>query len=128
MIIGNGVDIVNNKRIEKSLQIKNFKKRLFTLNEISQSKNYKNKTNYYAKRFAAKEAFVKSIGTGFRNNLSFKDISILNNKKGKPYFLFNQKLKNILKKKYKLNNFKAHLSLSDEKKYSVSYVILQKLK
>ena len=49
MIIGNGVDIVNNKRIEKSLQIKNFKKRLFTLNEISQSKNYKNKTNYYAK-------------------------------------------------------------------------------
>ena len=77
---------------------------------------------------AAKEAFVKSLGTGFRNNLSFKDISILNNKKGKPYFLFNQKLKNILKKKYKLNNFKAHLSLSDEKKYSISYVILQKLK
>ena len=69
MIIGNGVDIVNNKRIEKSLQIKNFKKRLFTLHEISQSKNYKNKTNYYAKRFAAKEAFVKSIGTGFRNNI-----------------------------------------------------------
>ena len=69
MIIGNGVDIVNNKRIEKSLQIKNFKKRLFTLNEISQSKNYKNKTNYYAKRFAAKEPFVKTIGTGFRLSL-----------------------------------------------------------
>ena len=81
-----------------------------------------------SKRFSAKESFVKALRTGFRNNLSFKDISILNNKKGKPYFLFNQKLKNILKKKYKLNSFKAHLSLSDEKKYSISYVILQKLK
>tara|TARA_B100001027_G_C16247029_1_gene322473 strand:- start:656 stop:913 length:258 start_codon:yes stop_codon:yes gene_type:complete len=83
---------------------------------------------YLSKRFSAKEAFVKSLGTGFRNNLCFKDISILNDKKGKPYFLFNKKLINILKKKYKLNNFKAYLSLSDEKKYSVSYVVLQKLK
>ena len=83
---------------------------------------------YLSKRFSAKEAFVKSLGTGFRNNLCFNDISILNDKKGKPYFLLNKKLKNILKKKYKLNNFKAYLSLSDEKKYSVSYVVLQKLK
>ena len=95
MIIGNGVDIVNNKRIEKSLQIKNFKKRLFTLNEISQSKNYKNKTNYYAKRFAAKEAFVKSIGTGFRNNINFNDIEVYNNKKGAPKIKISNKIKNL---------------------------------
>ena len=69
MIIGNGVDIIDNKRIEKSLKIKGFKKRLFTLNEIKQSKKYRNKTNYFAKRFAAKEAFVKSIGTGFREKI-----------------------------------------------------------
>ena len=81
-----------------------------------------------SKRFSAKESFVKARGTGFRNNLSFKDISILNDKKGKPYFLFNEIIKNILKKKYKLKKFKAHLSLSDEKKHSVSYVILEKLK
>ena len=67
------------------------------------------------------------MGSGFRNNLSFKDISILNDKKGKPFFLFNQTIKNILKEKYKLDKFKAHLSLSDEKKHSVSYVILEKL-
>jgi len=76
MIIGNGVDIIDNKRIEKSLKIKGFKKRLFTLNEIKQSKKYRNKTNYFAKRFAAKEAFVKSIGTGFRDNINFNDIEI----------------------------------------------------
>ena len=81
-----------------------------------------------SKRFSAKEAFVKALGSGFRNNLCFNDISILNDKKGKPYFLFNQKIKNILKNKYKLNKFKAHLSLSDEKKHSISYVILQKIK
>ena len=81
-----------------------------------------------SKRFSAKEAFVKALGSGFRNKLCFNDISILNDKRGKPYFLFNQKIKNILKKKYKLNKFKAHLSLSDEKKHSISYVILQKIK
>ena len=76
MIIGNGVDIIDNKRIEKSLKIKGFKKRLFTLNEINQSKKYRNKTNYFAKRFAAKEAFVKSIGTGFRENINLSLIHI----------------------------------------------------
>ena len=65
---------------------------------------------------------VKKIKKGFN------DISILNDKKGKPYFLFNKKIKKILKNKYKLNRFKTHLSLSDEKKHSVSYVILQKIK
>ena len=81
-----------------------------------------------SKRFSAKEAFVKALGSGFRNELSFNDISVLNNKKGKPYFLFNKKIRNILKNKYKLNKFKTHLSLSDEKKHSISYVILQKIK
>ena len=98
MIIGNGVDIIDNKRIEKSLKIKGFKKRLFTLNEIKQSKKYRNKTNYFAKRFAAKEAFVKSIGTGFRDNINFNDIEIYNNKKGSPKIKISQKIQDILKK------------------------------
>ena len=69
-IIGNGVDIVENKRIEKSLKIKGFIKRVFTKSEINKSKKLKNKTSYYAKRFAAKEAFVKALGEGFRNNIN----------------------------------------------------------
>ena len=128
MIIGNGVDIINNKRIKKSLKIKGFKKRLFTLNEINQSKKYKNKTNYFAKRFAAKEAFVKSIGTGFRNNINFNDIEIYNNKNGSPKIKISQKIKHLLKKKFKLKNYDIYLSLSDEKNHSIAFVILNKKK
>ena len=127
-IFGIGVDIVENNRFKKLLKNKKFVNRIFSQKELHIYKNKRNKMLYLSKRFSAKEAFVKSLGTGFRNNLCFNDISILNDKKGKPYFLFNKKLKNILKKKYKLNNFKAYLSLSDEKKHSVSYVVLQKTK
>ena len=128
MIIGNGVDIIDNKRIEKSLKIKGFKKRLFTLNEINQSKKYKDKTNYFAKRFAAKEAFVKSIGIGFRNNINFNDIEIYNNKKGSPKIKISHKIKDILKKKFKIKNYDIHLSLSDEKNHSIAFVILNRKK
>tara|TARA_B100000963_G_scaffold245346_1_gene214795 strand:+ start:285 stop:671 length:387 start_codon:yes stop_codon:yes gene_type:complete len=128
MIIGNGVDIIENKRIEKSLKIKGFKKRLFTLYEINQSKKYRNKTNYFAKRFAAKEAFVKSIGLGFRNNINFNDIEIYNNKNGSPKIKISQKIKDIVKTKFKIKNYDIHLSLSDEKKHSIAFVILNKKK
>ena len=128
MIIGNGVDIIDNKRIEKSLKIKGFKKRLFTFNEIKQSKKYRNKTNYFAKRFAAKEAFVKAIGTGFRDNINFIDIEIKNNKKGQPLINLSINIKFFLKKKFRISKFKIFLSLSDEKNYSIAYVILNKIK
>jgi len=125
-ILGSGVDIVENLRIKKSLRNKGFMTRIFTSKEILLSKDIKNKTNYYSKRFAAKEAFAKSIGTGFRNNLNFKDISIVNNKAGKPSFLITDKLKKIVKKIYKTSSFDFFLSISDEKKYSIAFVILQK--
>tara|TARA_Y100000816_G_scaffold287519_1_gene270400 strand:+ start:1274 stop:1663 length:390 start_codon:yes stop_codon:yes gene_type:complete len=127
-IFGIGVDIVENNRFKKLIKKKIFINRIFSQKELNIFRNKKNKILYLSKRFSAKEAFVKSLGTGFRYNLCFRDISILNDKKGKPYFLFNKKIKDILKKKYKLNSFKAHLSLSDEKKHSVSYVVLQKFK
>ena len=127
-IYGVGVDIIDNSRIKKLIKKKIFLKRILSKYELKSIKTKKNKISFLAKRFSAKEAFVKSLGSGFRNNLCFNDISILNDKKGKPYFKFNQKLKNILKKKYKLTKFKVYLSLSDEKKYSISYVVLHKLK
>ena len=127
-IFGIGVDIVENNRFKKLFKKKEFVNRICSQKELDIFRNKRNKILYLSKRFSAKEAFVKSLGTGFRHNLCFTDISILNDKKGKPYFLFNKRLKDILKKKYKLNSFKAHLSLSDEKKHSVSYVILQKFK
>tara|TARA_Y100000816_G_scaffold214297_1_gene159574 strand:+ start:1241 stop:1630 length:390 start_codon:yes stop_codon:yes gene_type:complete len=127
-IFGVGVDIVDNNRFKRLFKKKNFINRICSQKEKVSLRNKKNKILFLAKRFSAKEAFVKSLGSGFRNNLCFTDISILNDKKGKPYFSFNRKLKEILKKKYNLNSFKAHLSLSDEKKHSISYVVLQKIK
>ena len=127
-IIGIGVDIVENNRFKKLIKKKKFINRICSTKEINIFKKKNNKILYLSKRFSAKEAFVKALGSGFRNKLCFNDISILNDKRGKPYFLFNQKIKGILKIKYKLIKFKAHLSLSDEKKHSISYVILQKIK
>ena len=79
-IIGVGVDIVDNTRINKLIKNKKFIERIFSNKEIIQAKKIKNKTNYFSKRFAAKESLSKAIGTGFRNNLNFKDISIVNNR------------------------------------------------
>jgi holo-[acyl-carrier protein] synthase len=125
-ILGIGVDIVENYRITKSLKNNLFIKRIFSNSEILIAKNLKDKKSYYSKRFAAKEAFVKSIGTGFRNNINFKDISVINDKLGKPSFAINEKIKKIIKKQFKTTSFNFFLSISDEKKYSIAYVILQK--
>jgi holo-[acyl-carrier protein] synthase len=125
-ILGIGVDIVENSRIAKSLTNKLFIKRIFSNSEILIAKKIKDKKSYYSKRFAAKEAFVKSIGTGFRDDLNFIDISIVNDKLGKPSFVINEKIKKIVKKQFKISSFNFFLSISDEKKYSIAYVILQK--
>ena len=125
-ILGIGVDIVEKNRIKKSLTNKLFIKRIFTDSEILLSKNKKDKISFYSNRFAAKEAFSKSIGTGFRNNLNFIDLSIKNDKLGKPLFVITDKLKKIIKKKFKITKFDFFISISDEKKYSIAYVIFQK--
>ena len=126
-IIGNGVDIIKNSRINNSLKIKGFLNRIFTEKEIQQGKKLKNKINFYAKRFAAKEAFVKAIGTGFRSDINFNDIEINNYKNGKPYILLSKKLKNFIKKKFKIQKYKVFLSLSDEKDYSIAFVVIDKI-
>ena len=124
-IYGIGSDIISNIRIKKSLKNKKFLKRIFTIEEIKKGSKLKNKFMYFSKRFAAKEAFVKALGTGFRDNINFNSISILNDKKGQPYIKFekslNKKIK-LLTKKKKLNVF---LSLADEKDYSLAFVIIQ---
>ena len=124
-IIGTGVDIVENSRIKKSIANNSFLNKVFTNKEILISKKMKNKTSYFAKRFAAKEAFVKSLGTGFRYGLNLKDISIINDKLGKPSFSINKKIKKIIKKRFKINSFNFFLSISDEKKYSIAFVVFQ---
>ena len=125
-ILGNGVDIIQNSRIKKLIRNKKFIFRVFSKNEINESKKTKNKANFFAKRFAAKEAFVKSIGLGFRQGINLKDICVYKDKLGKPNIVLNSKVKKVLSKKFSSNRFKIFLSLSDEKDYSIAYVILNK--
>ncbi len=124
-ILGIGVDIVHNKRIKNLIKNNNFLIRTFGKKEIEISKKFFDKTNYFAKRFSAKEAFVKALGIGFRYNLNFKDVQILNNKLGKPYFLKTKKIDDIIFKKFKIKKYNLFLSISDEKDYSVSFTILK---
>ena len=124
-ILGIGVDIVQNKRIRILLRNKDFIKRTFGKNEIRISKKNVNKTNYFAKRFSAKEALAKALGTGLRNNLNFKDIEILNDKLGKPYYFKSNKINKIINTRFNIRKFDLFLSISDEKDYSIAFTILQ---
>ena len=125
--VGIGVDIIDNKRFKKLIKDKKFINRIFSKKEISASKKKLNKINFFSNRFAAKESFAKALGTGFRNKLNLKDIEILNDKLGKPFYLINNKIKQIIKKNKKIANFELFLSISDEKDYSVAFTIIQKI-
>ena len=124
--LGVGVDIIENSRIQKSIKNKKFLSRIFSKKEIANSKNVINKSNYFSKRFAAKEAFSKALGTGFRNGINFNDISVVKDRYGKPSIKLNTKIKNIIKKRFKTIKVNVFLSLSDEKKHSIAFVVLGK--
>ena len=127
-ILGTGIDIVENYRLKKLLFKKksNFKNKIFTNNEIAYCEKKSNITNCYSKRFAAKEAFVKALGTGFRKNINFNDIEVLKNHYGKPYLLINKKVINKIKTSFKVKKFNILLSISDETKYAIASVIISK--
>ena len=124
-ILGIGVDIIQNKRIKASIRNHKFKDRIFSSKELKLSNYSKNKIGFFSKRFAAKEAFAKAIGTGFRNNLNFKDIEIMNDKLGKPYYAKTKKITTIIRKEFRVKNFNCFLSISDEKEYSTAFAIIE---
>ena len=124
-ILGIGVDIIENKRISNSIKNLKFKKRIFSNKELKQASQLKNKTNYFSKRFAAKEAFAKALGTGFRKHLNFRDIEIINNKIGKPDYNKNKKITKLIQKHCKVKEYDCFLSISDESEYSTAFAIIQ---
>ena len=123
-IFGIGTDIVSVDRIKNSLKNKKFICRIFNEKEILKCKKNSNRINCYAKRFAAKEAFSKALGTGISNGINFNEIVILNKKSGKPYINIIGQTKKTLNKKFKRKKSKISLSLSDEKKYAVAFVTI----
>ena len=125
MIIGIGTDIIDNERIKKTLNKfgNKFKKRCFLINEIIKSDNVNNPFNFFAKRYAAKEACAKALGTGLARGVFWKDIEVKNNSYGKPYIKLHNKALIKLKELSDKECF-IEVSLSDEKRYSIATVII----
>tara|TARA_B100002019_G_scaffold259319_1_gene244634 strand:- start:7 stop:393 length:387 start_codon:yes stop_codon:yes gene_type:complete len=125
-IFGIGVDLVKNQRIKQSIKKNGFIEKIFSKKEIGYSQKTSNKVNFFAKRFAAKEAFSKALGTGFKGGISFKKIEILNDKMGKPYYYNSNNIKRIIYNRFKIRSYDLFLSISDETDYSVAFTVIQK--
>ena len=125
-IFGIGTDIINIKRMEKTLKRNNphFKNRIFSENEINYCEKKKNPYSFYAKRFAAKEALSKALGTGIRKGISFKNIEISNDKLGKPSINLKGSAANFLERKINTKKYFIYLSLSDDKPWAQATVII----
>ena len=124
MIIGTGIDIVNIERIEGLMARwgEAFLGRVFTEREIIRCQERKRASECFAGRFAAKEAFLKAIGWGFRNGIRWTDIEIENNSMGRPSLLFHGKAEAAYKT---LRIQKSLLTLSHDRPYAVAHVILE---
>tara|TARA_B100000029_G_scaffold65503_1_gene58504 strand:- start:2866 stop:3255 length:390 start_codon:yes stop_codon:yes gene_type:complete len=123
-IYGIGTDIVNINRIKSAIKKSNqaFKRKVYTKFEIKACERRKNKTECFAKRFAAKEAFFKAVGVA--NKLKFSEVEVRNNSSGAPKLIVRGVSLKNLKKIFKNKKFKIHLSLSDDKPWAVASVII----
>lgn len=128
MIYGLGIDLVDILRISKVLSRypSDFPKRIlaqYEMQEYTRLTTVEQHIRYLAKRFAAKEAFYKALGTGISAQLSWHDIQVLHLSTGKPYLDCSQHLKN----RFDYHGITAtHVSISDEKQYATAYVILER--
>ena len=125
MIIGIGTDIIDTRRIKNAINRygEKFKKRCFSNNEITNSENRFLIINSYAKKYAAKEACSKALGTGLVKGIFWKDVEVVNDKYGKPFIkLHNNAIKRI--NQITKKDYNIEVSLSDEKKYAIANVII----
>ena len=122
MIIGIGTDIIEVERVSKANGKEAFKKKIFTEREIAYCESQK-KEESYAARFAAKEAFFKALGTGWRDGMGITEVEIVNNELGKPEIALSGKAKEIFEAK---GGTHIHVSLSHIKSMAIAYVILEK--
>ena len=123
-LFGIGTDIVQINRLKKILKNKSSMSRLFNKDEISKCQRTKKSFNCFAKRFAAKEAFSKALGTGISKGIHFNQIVILNEKNGKPFIKLFDQTKKKVERKLKKKKYKISLSLTDEKSYAVAFVTI----
>jgi holo-[acyl-carrier protein] synthase len=124
MIYGIGTDLVDLDRIKKMKSLSAFAKKILGAQELEQYAALSNKPKqfYLGKQFAAKEAFVKALGTGFKDPIFPKDIQILRNALGKPEILLSAGAKSYVKD---LGITKSHVSLSDESNHLLAFAVLE---
>ena len=123
-LFGIGTDIVQINRLKKILKNKSSMSRLFNKDEILKCQRTKKTFNCFAKRFAAKEACSKALGTGISKGIYFNQIVVLNEKNGKPFIKLFDQTKKKVEKKLKKKKYKISLSLTDEKSYAVAFVTI----
>jgi len=124
MIFGIGTDIVEVARIESSIEKfgDDFAKRILADSEMPSYQESKIKARFLAKRFAAKEAFSKALGTGLREPATFQNIAVSHDDLGKPILKLAKQLQTLLDAKQISH---MHISISDEKNLALAYVILE---
>ena len=125
-IFGVGTDIVKTNRIQKLLRRKNVLEKLFNKEEIFKCSKIKNSANCFAKRFAAKEAFSKALGTGISKGIKFNEIVVSNRRNGKPVIKLINDTKKKVDTKFKKRKFNISISLADEDDYAVAFVTISK--
>ena len=126
MIYGNGIDIIDINRIRRVIDKygNKFKQRCFSVSEIERSEKRFNSVESYAKRYAAKEACAKALGTGLARGVFWKDIEVVNNEHGKPLIKLHGKAEEIFENMNKASNTQIEVSLSDEQKYAIANVTI----
>lgn len=124
MIYGIGTDIVEVTRIEASIQQfgDEFAKRILAESELKSYMQTQIKARFLAKRFAAKEAFSKALGTGLRAPATFQNIAVSHDDLGKPLLVLATELQDFLQSK---NITQMHISISDEKNLAAAFVVLE---
>ncbi len=123
MIAGIGVDIVNIKKF--TCIFKNsgrFRKRVFHNNEINYCESKIEKFQHYAARFAAKEAAMKALGTGWNKGVQWNNIQVVNAENNRPVLIFNGRIKEIIIRRKIVS---SHVSLSHNMNYAIAFVILE---
>ena len=127
MLISQGIDLLNVKRINKVYKRygQRFLDKVFSYNELEIFKK-RNKLNFLANRFAAKEAVLKAFGFGWRNGVKLTEIEILNDDLGNPEVYLHGKTKEILHNLSNLKIMKINITISDEKDYVVALALLIK--
>ena len=124
MIFGVGTDVVEIERIRKALDRwgERFAERILSPSELTRFRNHRQPVAYLAKRFAAKEAFTKALGTGIRAPANWHGVWVVNLPSGKPELQYTPALKDLLDRRKILQ---SHLTLTDERGLAVATVILE---